>query len=79
MNNKFRTSNIDFVAYLKMNGIEFTNTEKSKNNNKIMFGYDYDFKTLIDMQNHFNNDEVLIKMQEFRNARGIILDIVKLI
>ena len=74
----FRTSNIDFVAYLRVIGIDFVSTEKSKNNNKTMFSFDYDFDKLIYMQKQFNEDEILISMSKFREARNRILDVVKL-
>lgn len=75
---KFRTSNIDLVAYLKTKLIDFVMTEKSKNNNKIMFSYDYDYDELINMQNDFINFRVYLNYTQFKEERNRILDVIKL-
>jgi len=78
MEKQFRTSNIDFVAYLKTEEIDFVKTEKSKNNNKIMFSYDYNYDELIKIQNDFINFKIYLNYTKFKEERNRILDVVKL-
>jgi len=73
---KFREVNIDFVAYLQLIGIEYSEIIKDSKNNPC-FIYDDDFSKLLGIRRKFLYEDVTLNMLDFKNKRKELIILVK--
>ena len=73
---KFREVNIDFVAYLQLLGIEYSEIIKDSKNNPC-FIYDDDFGKLLGIRKKFLYEDVTLNMLDFKHKRKELIILVK--